>query len=118
MVLTAISDHYLFTFSLSPAINLFHGRQQGNRLNMGVPSQGLIGIVCQSIPVVFWEEQGDDRRSRSANRVLEEFADLEDPRQQAKVLYPLEEILLLCLCAVISGADCWVEVALSMEGSA
>ena len=43
---------------------------------------------------------------------LASFADLDDPRQQAKVLYPLEEILLLCLCAVISGADCWVEVAL------
>ena len=43
---------------------------------------------------------------------LKSFADLDDPRQQAKVLYPLEEILLLCLCAVISGADCWVEVAL------
>lgn len=43
---------------------------------------------------------------------LKSFADLKDPRQQAKVLYPLEEILLLCLCAVISGADCWVEVAL------
>ena len=43
---------------------------------------------------------------------LKSFADLEDPRQQAKVLYPLEEILLLCLCAVISGADCWGEVAL------
>ena len=43
---------------------------------------------------------------------LKSFADLDDPRQQAKILYPLEEILLLCLCAVISGADCWVEVAL------
>ena len=43
---------------------------------------------------------------------LDSFADLEDPRQQAKVLYPLEEILLLCLCAVLSGADCWVEIAL------
>ena len=32
---------------------------------------------------------------------LKSFADLGDPRQQAKVLYPLEEILLLCLCAVI-----------------
>ena len=28
------------------------------------------------------------------------------------MLYPLEGILLLCLCAVISDADCWVEVAL------
>ncbi len=43
---------------------------------------------------------------------LDSFADLDDPRQQAKVLYPLEEILLLCLCAVLSGADCWVDVAL------
>ena len=43
---------------------------------------------------------------------LDSFADLEDPRQQAKVLYPLEEILLLCLCAVLSGADSWVDVAL------
>ena len=40
------------------------------------------------------------------------FADLDDPRKQAKVLYPPEEILLLCLCAVISDADCWVAVAL------
>lgn len=52
--------------------------------------------------------EGSDR----SIEFLKSFADLEDPRQQAKVLYPLEEILLLCLCAVISGADCWVEVAL------
>ena len=43
---------------------------------------------------------------------MDRFADLDDPRQRAKVLYPLEEILLLCLCAVLSGADCWEEVAL------
>ena len=42
---------------------------------------------------------------------LESFADLHDPRQQAKVLYPLEEILLLCLCGVLSGANSWVEIA-------
>ena len=52
--------------------------------------------------------EGSDR----SIEFLKSFADLKDPRQQAKVLYPLEEILLLCLCAVISGADCWVEVAL------
>ena len=28
------------------------------------------------------------------------------------MLYPLPEILLLCLCAVLGGADSWVEVAL------
>lgn len=42
---------------------------------------------------------------------LEHFEALEDPRQQAKVVYPLDEILFLSLCAVLSGADSWVEVA-------
>ena len=36
---------------------------------------------------------------------LEHFVDLEDPRQQAKVLYPLDEVLLLCLLAVLAGCD-------------
>jgi predicted transposase YbfD/YdcC len=40
------------------------------------------------------------------------FEGLEDTRQQKKVLYPLPEVLLLTLCAVLSGADSWVEVAL------
>ena len=43
---------------------------------------------------------------------LGSFEALDDPRQQAKVLYPLPEILLLCLCAVLGGADSWVDVAL------
>ena len=35
---------------------------------------------------------------------LEYFKSMDDPRQSGKVRYPLEEILLLCLAAVISGA--------------
>ena len=35
-----------------------------------------------------------------------------DPRQALKVLYPLDEVLLLTLCAVLCGADGWVSVAL------
>ncbi len=46
---------------------------------------------------------------------LEHFSDLEDPRQAGKVLYPLDEILLLTLCAVVSGAEGWVGVALFGE---
>jgi len=38
---------------------------------------------------------------------LEHFSELEDPRQRAKVLYPLDEVLLLTLCAVLSGAKGW-----------
>ena len=44
--------------------------------------------------------------------VLTQFAALKDPRQQAKVLYPLAEILLLALAATIAGADDFVEVTL------
>jgi predicted transposase YbfD/YdcC len=42
---------------------------------------------------------------------LEHFEDLEDPRQSGKIAYPLEEMLLQCLLAVIAGAESWVEIA-------
>jgi hypothetical protein len=40
------------------------------------------------------------------------FSGMEDSRQPGKVLYPLNEIFLLVLCAVISGADGWASIAL------
>ena len=43
---------------------------------------------------------------------LRYFNDLPDPRQQGKVTYPLDEILLLCLFAVLAGAECFTEIAL------
>ena len=43
---------------------------------------------------------------------LDHFEDLEDPRQAGKVAYPLDEMLLQCLLAVLAGADSWVEIAL------
>lgn len=46
---------------------------------------------------------------------LEHFSALPDPRQSKKVLYPLDEVLLLTLCAVLCGADGWVSVALFGE---
>lgn len=42
---------------------------------------------------------------------LHYFKDLRDPRQQGKVAYPLEEVLLLCLLAVMSGAETMVDIA-------
>src|SRR4051812_26765463 len=44
--------------------------------------------------------------------LLDHFSALEDPRQQAKVLYPLPEILLLLLCATLAGADDVTEVGI------
>jgi predicted transposase YbfD/YdcC len=46
---------------------------------------------------------------------LEHFAALPDPRQSKKVLYRLDEVLLVTLCAVLCGADGWVSVALFGE---
>ena len=37
--------------------------------------------------------------------LLQHFSSLKDPRQNAKVLYPLEEIVLLLVCATVAGCD-------------
>ena len=41
--------------------------------------------------------------------LLDHFSGLDDPRQLGKVLYPLPEIMLLILCATLSGAEDFVE---------
>ncbi len=38
-----------------------------------------------------------------------------DPRQQVKVLYPLDEILLLSLCGVVSGCESFVDIVVYGE---
>jgi predicted transposase YbfD/YdcC len=43
---------------------------------------------------------------------LGHFKDLQDPRQQGKVTYPLDEVLLLCLMGVLAGAEAFTEIAL------
>src|ERR1700680_3525298 len=42
---------------------------------------------------------------------LEYFKDVADPRQRGKVIYPLGEVLLLCLLAVLAGAETIVDIA-------
>jgi predicted transposase YbfD/YdcC len=46
---------------------------------------------------------------------LDHFAVLEDPRQQGKIVYPLDEVLLLCLLAVLAGAETFTDIALFGE---
>ncbi|MBC8426184.1 transposase family protein [bacterium] len=41
---------------------------------------------------------------------LEYFSELEDPRQAGKVLFPLDEIMLLVLCGVLGGGAGFVEI--------
>jgi predicted transposase YbfD/YdcC len=42
---------------------------------------------------------------------LEHFRDLPDVRQPSKVIYPLDEVLLLSLLAVLAGAETFVDIA-------
>ena len=46
---------------------------------------------------------------------MNHFKDLPDPRQAGKVIYPLGEVLLLCLLAVLDGAESFVDIALFGE---
>ena len=42
---------------------------------------------------------------------LRHFKDMPDPRQRSKVIYPLQEVLLLCLLAVLGGAETFTDIA-------
>lgn len=44
--------------------------------------------------------------------IVEHFGGLEDPRMDRTKLHPLINILVIALCAVISGADNWVDIEL------
>ena len=43
-------------------------------------------------------------------KLLEAFGDLPEPRSECNQDHPLLSILLIALCAVISGADNWVDI--------
>src|SRR6266852_5852839 len=42
---------------------------------------------------------------------LDHFKNFPDSRQRDKVIYPLDEVLLLCLLAVLGGAETFVDIA-------
>lgn len=43
--------------------------------------------------------------------LISHFSQVADPRSDKNKLYPLEEILLLCVSAIVSGADGWKSIA-------
>jgi predicted transposase YbfD/YdcC len=58
------------------------------------------------------DETGRDFSALAETTVfLQYFKDMPDRRQQAKVIYPLDEILLLCLLAVLAGAETFTDIA-------
>lgn len=48
----------------------------------------------------------------SSRSILDHFSALRDHREQWRVLYPLREVLLLVLCATLSGMEDFVEIRL------
>jgi predicted transposase YbfD/YdcC len=53
----------------------------------------------------------DGKAQKETIVFLSFFEDLPDSRQPGKVIYPLPEVLLLCLMAVLSGAEDFVSIA-------
>jgi predicted transposase YbfD/YdcC len=51
-------------------------------------------------------------QSQPTRSLLNHFSALEDPRQDWRVIYPLPEILILVLCATLSGMEDFVEIKL------
>jgi predicted transposase YbfD/YdcC len=50
-------------------------------------------------------------KSASSPALTEYFADLDDPRREGSTDYPLHEIVVLTICAVICGADGFTSIA-------
>ena len=53
----------------------------------------------------------DDGEIFEATVFLHHFNDLTDARQQAKVVYPLDEVLLLALLGTLAGAETFTDIA-------
>lgn len=58
------------------------------------------------------DERGSDCAALAETTVfLQYFSDMPDERQPGKVMYPLDEILLLSLLAVLAGAEAFTDIA-------
>jgi predicted transposase YbfD/YdcC len=57
------------------------------------------------------EHDGDFVALAETTVFLAYFKEMPDRRQPGKVLYPLDEVLLLCLLAVLAGAEAFTDIA-------
>ncbi len=74
----------------------------------------MVGVVARTAALWFKVAKQNEPESSTMKKTTSfqsVMADLEDPRQQSKVVYPLNEILLLCLCGVISGCESFTDIA-------
>lgn len=45
-----------------------------------------------------------------SDRFTQHFENIEDPRRQAGLRFPLIEVMFIAICAIVSGADDWVAI--------
>lgn len=62
-------------------------RPQGNRLNVGGDSQDLIGILCQSMPVEFWDGENVSVKPSLQQSAREVCVCLQGPPSQSDRLH-------------------------------
>jgi hypothetical protein len=69
-------------------------------------------LVVAVIAFAFFQGSGSEALGAIGESVvfLDHFKDLPDPRQRGKIIYPLAEVLLLCLLAVLGGAETFVDI--------
>jgi len=80
---------------------------QGNRMS-DVPYVGGASHAPYELSVAPMPASSE---STPPPALTEYFADLDDPRREGSVDYPLDEIIILTICAVICGADGCTSVA-------
>jgi len=51
-------------------------------------------------------------RSKDPASILEHFAALSDPRRDHGKIHMLDEIVFMAICAVLCGADSWLDLSL------
>src|SRR5271165_4057760 len=73
-------------------------------LNLSKSSDSHTGISMDG-------DAGNFEALAETTAFLSYFKELPDHRQLGKVAYPLDEILLLCLLAVLAGAETFVDIA-------
>jgi hypothetical protein len=67
--------------------------------------------LSRTNPMTVNTETKPRSRSKDPALILEHFAALPDPRRDHGKIYMLDEIVFMAICAVLCGADSWLEIA-------
>ena len=89
--------------------------QRGKRGKPGQSLQVNGGAWSERISIFmggFDDSEPPMSNPQASPSILDHFSALSDPRQSWRVLYPLPEVLLLVLCATLSGMEDFVEIRL------